>query len=73
MVPPAAVPIRRLPTLALPDVLNVPTTFMPVPVTTTTFALPATLVDTLLFAATTTLLFPLRIVLPPAIDRLESK
>ena len=54
----------RLPTFALPDTFNVPVILAPVPVTTTTFALPATDISTLLFATgIATLLLPLLILL----------
>ena len=56
--------LNRLPTVVLPVAFSVPATFIPVPVTINIFALPATLVVTLPFAVTTTLLFPFTIVFP---------
>jgi len=56
--------VIKLPTVAFPVTFNVPATLTPVPVITNMFALPDTLVVTLPFAETSTLLFPLTIVLP---------
>jgi len=55
--------VTILPTVALPVTFSVPATLTPVPVTIKIFALPATLVVTLPFADTNTLLFPFTIVL----------
>jgi hypothetical protein len=56
--------VTIFPTVALPVTFNVPATLTPVPVTIKMFALPATLVVTLPFAVTTTLLLPFTIELP---------
>jgi hypothetical protein len=56
--------VTILPTVAFPVTFNVPATFTPVPVTIKMFALPDTLVVTLPFAVTVTLLLPFTIVLP---------
>ena len=63
MLPPEP-DVTKLPKLALPVAFNVPAILTPVPVTTTMFALPALLIVILLFAETSTLLFPFTIVLP---------
>ena len=55
------------PTFALPDTLNVPVTFAPEPVTTKTFAFPATLEVILPLGFTTKLLVPLTIEVPAVI------
>ena len=56
-------PVPKLPTLALPVAFNVPATFTPVLVTTTTFAVPVALILTLPFAdGILTLLLPFTIV-----------
>ena len=62
-VPPAP-EVTKLPTVTLPVAFSVPATLTPVPVTTKMLALPATLVDTLPFAETSTLLLPFTIELP---------
>ena len=56
--------VPKLPTFALPVAFNVPATLIPVPVTTTTFALPTAEILTLpLAAGISTLLLPLLILL----------
>ena len=62
-----------LATLALPLTLNVPVTLAPVLVTTNTFAVPPTLVLTLLLMSTTTLLVPLTIAVPDDTDMLDKR
>ena len=68
LVPPVIF-ILAVAIVALPDTLNVPLTFAPVPVTTNMFALPALLILTFPFElGIFTLLFPLEyepIKLPP--------
>ena len=56
--------VDKLATVVFPVTFNVPEMFAPVPVTIKIFALPATLVVTLPFAVTRTLLFPFTIELP---------
>ena len=63
MLPPEPL-VDKLATVVFPLTFSVPATLTPVPVTINIFALPATLVVTLPFAATSTLLFPFTIVLP---------
>jgi hypothetical protein len=58
--------VDKLATVVFPVTFNVPEMFAPVPVTIKIFALPATLVVTLPFAVTRTLLFPFTIELPAA-------
>ena len=64
ILPPEPDPAVMLPAIKLPVMFAVPEIFAPVPVTINMFALPATLVVTLPFAVTATLLFPFTIELP---------
>jgi len=58
MLPPPPPLATKLPTLALPDTLRVPSILAPVPVTTNTFALPALLIVILPLFITLILLVP---------------